>query len=300
MNAAASLRRQGLITEPGFYPAITCDEYFAEPCPAPALTNTGIKMLAPAGAAPAKFAYHHPAIGEPPEQTKETIATYRGRLVHRLALGKGQEYAISPHDRYQSDEAKAWKKATEAAGIMPVKRPAFEEAEAMAAVVKERIEAVCQGRPYQTEVVVAWQEMMSSGPVWCRIMLDVWCEELLLGLDVKNWADATDAGLQRAFANGAATQDVWYRRGIEKVTAEPGRARFRFLVVEPDPPYLARTATATEAFRHGAKFECDRALAVFADCLSRGEWPGYDDTQVPPPPWLLHRWSAADFLEAAE
>lgn len=289
-----------LIRKPGFYPEVTCDQYFAEPCPAPALTNSGIGMLAPAGSAPAKFAHWHPGINKDAPTAKDSAATYRGRLVHRLALGKGQEYVISPYERYQSDEAKAWKKEAEKAGVMPVKKPAFLEAQSMADVVKQRIDATCQGHNYETEVVVAWQEMMSSGPVWCRMMLDVWCEDLMLGLDVKSWADATDAGLQRAFANGAATQDVWYRRGIEKVTAEHGRARFRFLVVEPDPPYLSRTATATEAFRHGAKFECDRALAVFADCLSRGEWPGYEDTQVPPPPWLLHRWSAADFLEAAE
>lgn len=288
-----------IIAKPGFYPDVICDEYFAEPCPAPALTNSGIRMLIPAGAAPAKFAHQHPAIGEPPEQTKDTIASYRGKLVHRLALDKGQDYVVSPHDRYQSEEAKAWKKATEDAGLMPVKRAALAEAEAMAAIVRERIQAACQGNDYQTEVVIAWQEQTSSGPIWARAMLDVWCPALMLALDVKTCDDASDDSLQRKFANGYAVQDCWYRRGVETLTKEHGRATFRFLFVESDEPHLARMATATEGFRTAAKFECERAIAIFADCLSRNEWPGYDPATVPPPNWLLNRWDAASFLEIA-
>lgn len=291
----------GLIQSPGFYPDLTPEQYFAEPCPAPALTNSGIKALLTS--APAKFAYAFLGIGqeeadeEAPEKT--SAAQYRGKLVHRLALGKGDDYAISPHDEYRSAEAKAWKAATEAAGIMPVKRKDFDAAEQMAAVIRANIEEACQGHPYETEVVIAWQEQMSQGPIWCRAMLDVWCPGLLLALDVKTCADASDAAIERAFANGYATQDVWYRRGLERLTAEPGRAKFKFLFVEGDAPFLSRTATATEAFRHGAGLEIARAMAIFSDCISRGDWPGYDELAVNPPGWLVSRWSAGEFLEAA-
>jgi len=289
-----------LIVTPGFYPSITCAEYFAEPCPAPALTNSGIQLLIPAGAAPAKFAHHHPAIGEPPEATKDTIASYRGKLVHRLALGKGVEYVVSPHDRYQSDEAKAWKADVEESGRMPVKKAVLDEAEAMAAIVRDRIDKACRGEPYETEVVIAWQEMMSSGLVWCRAMLDVWCPSLLLGLDVKTCDDASDDSLQRKFANGYGIQNAWYKRGIEALTQEHGRSQFRFLFIESEAPYLWRAASATEGFRYAGERECKRALAIFADCLSRNDWPGYEEVKVPPPSWLVSRWDAAAFLEAAE
>lgn len=289
-----------LITAPGFYPDITPEQYFAEPCPAPALTNSGIQLLLPRGAAPAKFAHRHPAIGAPAEEMKETAATYLGKLVHRLALGKGRDYAVSPHERYQSNEAKAWKAEVEKSGRIPVKKAQMDDAAEMAAAIRSSIEARCGGHPYQTEVVIAWQEEMNNGPVWCRAMLDVWCPDLLLGFDVKTCDDASDDSLQRKFANGYATQDSWYRRGIEKLTGEPGRARFRFLFVESEAPFLSRTATATEGFRHAAKLECNRALAIFADCLSRNEWPGYEETTVNPPSWLINRWDASAFLEAAE
>lgn len=295
------MTRKAIITKPGFYPQVTCDQYFAEPCPAPALTNSGIKLLAPAGAAPAKFAYHHPAIGQPPEERKETIATHRGKLVHRLALGKGQDYEVSPHERYQSNEAKAWKAEIEKAGIMPVKPALFEDAQKMAAVIRDRIDTAVEGHPYETEVVIAWQEETSLGPIWCRAMIDVWCPDLLLALDVKTCADAADEAVMRAFANGYATQHCFYKRGIERLTGEPGRARFGFLFVENEAPFLSRSAAPTEGFRHGAELEIIRARAIFADCLSRNQWPGYEAVQVSPPAWLINRWSSQEiFLEAAE
>lgn len=292
------MTRAVLIREPGFYPDITCDQYFAEPCPAPALTNSGIKLLAPAGAAPAKFAHHHPAIGQPAEEVRETASQYRGKLVHRLALGKGADYAVSPHEEYRSKEAKAWKAEQEEAGIIPVRPAMMEDAKQMASVITARIEAAVDGHPYETEVVIAWIEEMSQGPVWCRGMLDVWCPSLMLALDVKTCKDASDEAITRQFANGYATQHCWYKRGLEKLTAEHGRVRFGFLFVEDEPPFLSRPAVATEGFRHGAELEVKRALAIFSDCLSRGEWPGYEAATVSPPPWLINRWSSAELLAA--
>lgn len=287
-----------LIAAPGFYPEVTCEQYFAEPCPAPALTNSGIKLLAPAGAAPAKFAAAHPAIGAPPEKAADTAVKRRGHLVHRIALGKGLEYVISPHDEYRTKEAKAWKAEAEETGVMPVKRKDFETATAMAGVIKGRIDEACQGRPYQTEVVIAWLEQMSQGTIWCRAMLDVWCPDLLLALDVKTCANADDEHLMRAFGGGYGTQFCFYRRGVEVLTAKHGRSRFKFLFVEEDAPHLSRAATPTEGLRHCAELEIRRAKAIFADCLSRGEWPGYQEAEVPPAPWMINRATAADLMAA--
>ena len=288
-----------IITTTGIHLDVTPDQYFAEPCPAPALTSSGIKLLSPVGAAPAKFAHHHPAIGQPAEERKSSAAQYRGKLVHRLALDKGDDYEISPFDDYRSKDARAWREATEAAGLMPVKQKDFDQAEAMASVIRSRIDEACKGKPYVTEVVIAWQEQMSQGPVWCRAMLDVWCPDLLLALDVKTCADASDEAVQRAFANGYATQDSWYRRGIEAIVGQPGRAQFKFLFVESDPPHLSREATARESLRHIGRFNCDRALAIFADCLSRNEWPGYEPLAVEPTSWLSRQMIEAELEEAA-
>jgi hypothetical protein len=282
-----------LITEPGFYPQLTPDQYFAEPCPEPALTNSGISTLLKS--CPAKFAHQHPAIGQPPEDRKDTAATHMGSLVHRLALDKGDDYVVSPHEAYRSAEAKAWKAEVEASGRVPVKQSALDDAEKMASVIRASIVEQTRGEPYETEVVFAWRR----GSRWCRGMLDVWCPSLLLALDVKTCAAADDAAIDRAFANGYARQEAWYLEGINAITEAQGRARFGFLFVEKDPPFLPRFAEATESIRHGSRFEIARAWHQFNAGIETGEWPGYAPRKVNPTSWQLREWAEAEFAEAA-
>ena len=298
--AEPATRAGAIITEPGFYPDVTPDQYFAEPCPAPALTNSGIQMIAPVGSAPAKFAHHHPAIGQPAEDRKSTAAQYRGSLVHRLALGKGKDFVVSPYDAYRSNEAKEWRDSVERAGKMPVKQADMEVAAEMADRIRPQIEAACQGHPYQTEVVVAWREDVELTPklivpIWCRAMLDVWCPAIGLALDVKTCRGADDDTITKAFNNGYAIQDAWYLRGVNALAdqTEKGRARFGFLFVESEAPFLDREVAASEGYRHAARMMIERARWVFARCLHHNDWPGYEPLRPTPSPWFVNQCEAA-------
>lgn len=282
-----------LITTPGFYPHITPDQYFAEPCPEPALTNSGITMLLKT--CPAKFAHEHPAIDQPPEERAETAASHMGSLVHRLALEKGDDYAVSPYDEYRTNEAKAWKKATEEAGLIPVKKAVMDDALEMAAVIKGAIDAELRGAEYQTEVVIAWQRRGR----WCRAMIDVWCPSLLRALDVKTCAGADDLSVDRAFAQGYGRQEAWYSDGIDRLTGRSGKASFGFLFVEKTAPFLARYAQSSEAMSHGSAVECDRAFERFDLCMGDKQWPGYAPRIVQPTPWQVREWTEAEYEEAA-
>lgn len=286
-----------LILTPDFYPGITCEQYFAEPCPAPALTNSGIKLLL--NSCPARFAYEHPAINQPEEERKSSAAQRLGNLVHRLALDKGGDYAISPFDEYRSKEAKAWREETEAQGLIAVKQADFDRATAMATAIRQGILRETRDEPYQTEVVMAWQRTVGDFTFWCRGMIDVWCPSLGLALDVKTCADAGDKAISRAFATGYANQHDWYRGGIEAITGNHGRTRFGFLFVEKEAPYLYRYGEADEAFRWAAQQMNDRAAAIFARCLKAGEWPGYDDFTASPPAWWLNDLTTTEYQEAA-
>lgn len=288
---------KSLITAPGFYPDITCEQYFAEPCPVAALTNSGVRTLL--NACPAKFAHEHPAIGQPEESRKSTAAQYLGSLVHRLALDKGDDYAISPFDDYRKTEAKEWKAEQEGRGIIPVKQAVFDDAQAMAAAIKEGIQRETRGEPYETEVVMAWQRDVGGFTIWCRGMIDVWCPSLGLALDVKTCRDAGDKAINRAFATGYANQHDWYRSGIESITGDHGRTRFGFLFIENEAPFLSRSAAGDEAFRYAAEQMNDRAAAIFARCMKSREWPGYQPFTASPPAWWLNDLTTVDYLEAA-
>ena len=277
-------RKAPLITAPGLYPSIAPEEYFSEPCPAPALTNSLISILT--NKSPAHARHAHPSLNPSYDPKKSSRAMSRGSLVHRLALDKGQEIIVSPYDEFRTKESKEWRDG-QPSGCLIVKQAELETAEAMASVIRRQIEEACQGEPYETEVVFAWLE----GDVWCRGMLDVWCPSLNLALDPKTCADASDHAVDRVFAKGYARQQSWYQRGLSAINGES--PQFKFLFVEGDEPHVSRVASASEGLRSGSDMECDRALSLFGKCLASGEWPGYENRIVQPTSWQVREWEDA-------
>lgn len=285
------------ITTPGIYPKITPTEYFAEPCPQPALTASIISILLSECAA--KAAWAHPAINQPKDDAAKELEKYLigsgagkpaqalGGVVHRMSLGKGAEYVISDWEEYRTKEAKQWRDDAWARGDIPLKPRQHEQASAMSGVMLDAINDAVRGEPYETEVVAVWQE---PNGVWCRSMMDLWCPSLNLILDVKTSADISDDGIDGTFNRwGYARQSAFYRRGVEAITG--AAPRFEFLFVENEAPWLTRTVDTSEGFTTGATMEIERAIEQWGNCVASGEWPGYGGRTVVPRPWKVSEWA---------
>lgn len=270
------------ITAPGFHPTITAREYFAEPCPAPALTASGIKTLL--GKTAAEFAYQHPLLNPDGDFDVSTAAKRFGDVAHQLALGKGRGYAVGDYPTWGSKDAKTFKEDAEDRGLTPVKRAEFETAVAAAKVMKAKIVEMLASLasttttpPYTTETVIIWQEQTRHGMIWCRAMLDCWCEPLGVILDPKFSKQLRDGVFENHATNmGWDFQTSWYLRGASALLPErAGRLRFLNLLVHPDAPHVSRAREADEATRYSAQVEIERAIDMFAGHLKAGAWPGY-------------------------
>lgn len=285
------------ISAPGIYLNIGSREYFDEPCPQAALSNSGVKILL--AKTPAEFAHAHPALNPDCEDGKSSAAKRFGDVAHQLALGKGRGYAVGPFKTWASNDAKAFKEDAEKQGLTPVKAPEFKEAEGCAAVMRAKIQDTLNAIagtirvpvpvPYETEVVAVWQEDTAHGPIWCRIMMDVWCPALNVILDPKFSNRMADGVFEsHAVAMGWDLQGAWYPRGIEAIFPElAGRIRFINLVVSPDAPHVHRVREADEATRYSCQLEIERAKEIFGRCLYRNEWPGY--------PRMIESWTARSY-----
>jgi hypothetical protein len=272
--------------------AITTDideaTYYADnytPQPAISCSKMG-KLL---NETPLDFAFDHPRLNPDPEKLKDTIAKIRGDVVHQLALGKGRGYAVGDFKTWQSNDAKAFKENAEAQGLTPIKRADFEEAEVLATVVRERIEEVLEGSPYETEVAFWYQEMTAAGPIWVRGKLDVWCEEKAIILDPKVTARLYDDQVDRQLVSmGWDRQAALYPHAIGTIRPElAGRIRFADLMVKPEPPYTSRLVTLEGAFEASAIRQCKIAFERFGACLYAGKWPGFGNKVdvIPIPQW---------------
>lgn len=276
------------ITKPGLYFDVPCNDYFADPCPKPSLSNSGIGILL--NQSPLHFAAQHPRLNGGVDACKATAQMHRGSVVHRLALGAGKDYAVIDFDDYRKNEAKAQRAEAEANGLVPILAHQFEEAEEQAKVVRQHLDDVLLGEAFLPEVVLVWQIETAHGLIWCRGMIDAWCPSLMMAVDLKSTTDASPAAATRRMINGGYdTQDAWYSRGLGHVIGEPGKVRFVTLFCENDPPFASHAVTIDEAWRSSAWDLCEEAADIFARCLKAGAWPGYprDPQRLSPPDWLI-------------
>ena len=281
--------------KPGFHPQITAREYFAEPCPTPALTCSTIKALAYRTAKEAAF--EHGGISPNSEAVASSAAKRFGDVAHQLALGKGRGYAIGEYDAWMSKEAKQFKADAESAGLTPIKRKDYERATLSAEIMSNKIHdtlALLHGDTgevpdFDTEVVFTWVEITPSGPIWCRGMADVWCPSLGVILDPKFSPVLSDGAFEgHAVKMGWDLQDAWYRRGVAAI--EPnlaGRIRFINLLVSPRAPFVSRAREADEATTYSLEPTIEKAIAKFGACLKANDWPGY--------PRVIEPWTAKSY-----
>ena len=278
------------ITKPGLYFDVPCEDYFADLCPEPSLSNSGIGILL--NQSPLHFAARHPRLngGEDAAKTA-TQAMCVGSVVHRLALGAGKDYVVIDADSYRTKEAKATRDEAEGHGLVPILAHKFEEAEAQSKVLRQHLDDVLLGEPFLSEVVLAWQiETKSGGLIWCRGMIDAWCPSLMMAVDLKSTTDASPAAATRRMINGGYdTQDAWYSRGLGHVIGEPGKVRFTTLFGETEAPFASHAVTINEAWRSSAWDLCEEAAEIFGGCLAARQWPGYprNPQLLSPPDWLI-------------
>lgn len=308
------IKRAILIQKPGFY-RMASAQYFAEPCPTAALTSSGIKLLCKKP--PAAFAYTNLALNPDSEEPATTAAKRIGDVGHQLALGNGRGYAVGDFKTWGSNAAKAFKREAIDAGLTPVKVAEFGKCERMADVMSGRIKrtlaAIAKSRnievpeggvPYQTEVVAAWIEETPHGPVWCRMMMDVWCESLLVILDPKFTDRIADGVVEAHIANmGWDLQGAWYPRGIEALIPDAaGRVTFANLMIETQKPHLSRSVQMNEGWRYSSQLECERALSIFARCMANDAWPAYPEAVeiLAPKPWTLKERLDRELEESEE
>lgn len=247
---------------------------------------------------PLDFAFAHPQINPASFDPAATVAQHRGDIVHQLALGKGRGYAVLDVDDFRSNAAKAARDEALAKGLTPCKAKDYEAAEVMADVIKERIAEVLDGAAYETEVAFLYQEMTSSGPIWVRGMVDVWCEERLMILDPKVTPMLYDGKVERHLINmGWDRQAALYPHAFGMILGGEvaGRIKFRDLMIKPSEPFTSRVVGLHKGWYWSAIKRCQEAMERFGRCLYSGRWPGFEGVHIAElPSWEAKQREAAE------
>lgn len=261
---------------------VTEDEYFADPCAVPSLSQSIAHVLV--SESPKHAWLRHPKLGG--VRSAPTKATDAGHVIHKLLLGKGANIEVLDVREYRSNADKALRDDAIAAGKIPMKRHEYEGIETAADVIRERLAESGFALTGESEVAYEWEEPAQKGSVLCRarmdhVILDLANERATI-LDVKKAASVNPKKLRRHFYDyGYDIQATAYPNALVALHPElAGRIDFVFLFCEIEPPYSIVPARPDGAFREIGMSRWTRAVDIWQRCLARNEWPSYCDRPI--------------------
>lgn len=273
---------------------LTCtdEEYFADPCATPSLSQSCAHTLL------SKSPYHawleHPrlgGVGREPTKAKDN-----GSLVHSLLLGTGKEIAIVDAEDFKTKAAREERDAARERGKVPVLRADAADAMALVADIHKGLDELGIRLSGASEVKVEWTEDTVHGEVLCRGMLDHVILDQGVIYDVKTCRSAHPrACTSHVLEYGYHLQEAAYRRAVRALRPEiAGRESFTFLFVEELPEGSPRRCVITPVeldgqFRDLGARRWERACETWAWSLKSGRWISYADrvVRLEPPRWAL-------------
>lgn len=269
---------------------VTDDEYFA----LPELSSSCAKTLVEKS--PLHAWTEHPAFGG--RGKGSTRYTERGDVVHALVLGAGKKFEVLDFDDYRSNAAKEARDAAREAGLVPILKHHFSEAQTTALQIIAALAQRGINLDGHSELAVEWFEPSEHGPVACKGKMDhVYLDRgRVIDLKVVSTADG-DSCEKSAERFGYAIQAAAYTRAIERLRPElVGRVDVLFAFCEPEPPYAMNLMRGDGTFRELGERRWLRAVEMWGSCLKANKFPGYGDgiNVLSPPAWALAKemWAA--------
>lgn len=238
----------------------------------PLFSCSGAKRILSPGC-PAVFAWEA-VHGRPSKPQFDT-----GHAAHELVLGKGAGIDRYHFRNWMTNEAKAAKKASYAAGRTPLLVAEYREVLEMAKALKRHPLVGGLFRPGRgtAEQVLLWHDERyginrKAKLDWLPLVID---GRPLIVPDYKSADSANPDSFPRPMANyGYHQQHAWYLDGVRACLDVPDPL-FVFVVQEKHPPYLITVLEVDEPSVEVGQAKNARAMEVYAECVAAGEWPAY-------------------------
>jgi hypothetical protein len=275
-----------MFDKPGIY-EVDEAEYHSDPIIVPSLSHSIAKKLI--NQSPRHAHQAHPRFTEQEEDEANAVMD-AGTALHKLVLGKGQEIAVIPFDNYTKKEAKAARAEARAARRVPILESKMPQIMACAKETEEQIREHPDLKgfygPGRTEVMAVWRE----GDVWCRSLIDRLSDTGQI-YDLKTtMLSAAPWEWENRLRKEYATQDAFYRRGLERL-GFTSPSPIIFIPVEQQAPYCLSTLAADSTLQFWANQEVERAIDIWRECTKTNTWPRYPLTtyHVGATGWMLEK-----------
>jgi hypothetical protein len=275
--------------KPGIYPSLSSEEYFADPCPVPSLTQSIAKILL--AKSPAHAALSHPRLN--PNYAKREYKADRdrdlGSAFHSMFLDRGREIHVVMADDWRTKDARAERDGAAASGKLPILEKDY-------AVVQAAIDAAATqlvdrgfgpafdlGSP-ETAVIC------SVGPDWFRSLIDWYTPTRIFDYKLTGMSAAPEDVGRKMFADGWPIQAAMHEFILNRLDPDTaGRREHLFVVQENYEPYALTVVKVGESAMTWGRNRLARAIGIWSECMASGVWPAYPHEVVTPtpPPWMM-------------
>lgn len=265
------------IKAPGAY-RIPMVWYHSNCCAGPSISSSGLRKIE--NESPAHywaFSYLNPhAFPEPDKQ-----ALGFGRAAHCLLLGGEsfkKHYAVRPSKwkDWRTNDAKEWRDKQIEAGRTVITEADLTTIKLMSAVLKRHpILEAANLLSGQIEASLIWQDRETG--VWLKARPDVIPEFDGVASDYKSATAAQPNDCRKAIWKfGYHMQLALIAEGYEAIFGRP-LENFLLVFQEYRPPFNVMPVEIDADAIYWGRCQNRRAIRTFADCLDKGEWPGYAD-----------------------
>ena len=284
-----------MITEPGIYPDMPMSEYLSDPCPDPSLSSgTAHALLTDC---PAKVAYCNtrlnPDYREPCEDKFDI-----GTAAHALLLEGLDAAVVVDAADWRTKVARDAKVQARLDGKVPLLPHEYAKVRLMVAAANRYLgdselnirNLKDEGRP---ELSLFWKKSgiwLRSRPDWLANGLDV----MLSYKTTRVTANPEQIG-RMVDSMGWDIAAALYVDGSEELLFK--RPAYVYLIQEVSPPYLCSSVSLTPQYLEMGKQKLDRAIDIWRECLSSGNWPSYPQriAYVEPKPYVISAWEEKRF-----
>lgn len=278
---------------------LSAEDYHADNADGISLNSSVLRTLISQSPLHAKES--HPKLATTPI-VKETAAMDFGTAIHAMLLGGANVVVPLDHDDFRSKAAREERDAARQYGLIPMKRPDWERAQAVYQSVTTQLGRFDAEPPLLTDGQPEVTIMCELNGVLCRVRADWLTHDLGAIDDIKTEGrSANPLDWQRKMFDDYLyhVQAQFYRRAVAELA---GRLPdFRFIVVESKPPHAVSVISPSPRAYELADEQIDWALDVWSRCLSTGDWPGYarQIAHIDPPAWAESQWLDTQYLEEA-
>ena len=265
----------------GIHPDMPMDVYLGDPCPSPSLSASTLRRLL--DSSPAHAHLYHPRYGA---RREESTRADLGTAAHAMLLGGEERIAFVEASDWRTKAAQATRDAMRAEGRIPVLHLLRHGLGEMVKAARETLarEGIDLGA-CRREHTAIWQE----GETWCRARPDAIAPRDYV-IDYKTADNANPwRWIRTMIAGGYHVQAAWYLRALHAIEGGDGRD-FLFLVGEMEPPYACSLVGVGPGLRDLADQQVEWAMTRWRECVTAGEWPGYDARihYAEAPTWLAY------------